>query len=435
MIPAFRNAICALGSGTLLIAAAAFSRDDLLHRQFFAELQASAADAELANPAEIDSENFAGDVEPISRPMWHTRRSWDDDTPSIASANTSEFSSAAPSDVHPSAVFPSAVYHNASLRSAAPKADAVSEAVPPPAAQDAANDTTKHSHDAASPVVVLKPEEKRIASRERFPGPASDQRPASLVTRIYHPITISVIDLERLVRPLLTPGVGTAIANERTASDDGPADAGQSVLLVRDRPEIVSQIDTIYADLEAAPKRVVIDAVIADIALADAVPAGWQLSHSHFGVIDAGVQSVVASLRTLGRVSVIATNQLQVIDRQWAQLEWTEGSSQMSAFDRSLRMATRFRIRPSVLAGGTIRLEVHPTSSRLKDAATARPQLATVAFTTDIMLHDGSTALIAGSIDERTADANSSAGPAIHPQPTLRHETVLLLMPRISRAD
>jgi type II secretory pathway component GspD/PulD (secretin) len=431
MIPAFRNAICALGSGTLLIAAAAFSRDDLLHRQFFAELQASAGDAELASPAEIDSENFAGDVEPISQPTWHTRRPWADDTPSIASANTSEFSSAAPS-----AVFPSAVFHNASLRSDSPKADAVSEAVPsPPPAQDAAKETAKHTPSAASPVVVLKPDEKRIASRERFPGIASERKPASLVTRMYHPITIGVLDLERLVRPLLTPGVGTAIANERTASEDGPADGGQSVLLVRDRPEIVSQIDAIYADLEAAPKRVVIDAVIADIALADAVPAGWQLSHSHFGVIDAEPQSVIASLRTLGRVSVIATNQLQVIDRQWAQLEWTEGSSQLSASDRSLRMATRFRIRPSVLAGGTIRLEVHPTSSRLKDAATPRPQLATVAFTTDLVLHDGSTALIAGSIDERSADANSSAAPVIHPQPTLRHETVLLLMPRISRAD
>jgi type II secretory pathway component GspD/PulD (secretin) len=348
-------------------------------------------------------------------------------TPIAASSTTPDNTSSVPSAVA------SGVFQNASLRSASPKAGPSNETVALPTA---AHDKAKYAApNAGSPHVVLKPEEKWIASRERFPGISSELKPASLVTRIYHPITTSVLDLERLVRPLLTPGLGTAIANASPTNEDGPADADQSVLLVRDRPDVVSQIDSIYADLEAAPKRVVIDAVIADIALADSVPAGWQLHHSHFGVIDGEPQSVVTSLRKLGRVSVIATNQLQVIDRQWTQLEWTERSSQSSAADHSVRMATRFRIRPSVLASGTIRLEVHPTSSRLKDSATARPQLATVAFTTDMVLHDGSTALIAGSIDERSADANSSAAPVIHPQPILRHETVLLLMPRISRAD
>jgi hypothetical protein len=159
------------------------------------------------------------------------------------------------------------------------------------------------------------------------------------------------------------------------------------------------------------------------------------------------------SLRVLGRVSAIATNQLQVIDRQWAQLEWTEracrssaGGETAAALDATLRLATKLHIRPSVLSSGLIRLEVHPTSSRLKEGSSVRPEIATVAFTTDIVLHAGATAVIAGSVDERPPDAEpalaSAKGalrpgdaPSIHPQPNVRHETVLLLMPRISREN
>ena len=49
----------------------------------------------------------------------------------------------------------------------------------------------------------------------------------------------------------------------------------------------MSQIDAIYADLEAAPKRVVIDALIADVALSDSTPPGWEIEKSRFGVVDA----------------------------------------------------------------------------------------------------------------------------------------------------
>ena len=280
----------------------------------------------------------------------------------------------------------------------------------------------------ARPVVVLKPEERPIADREKFTAAASDTRRAALVTRLYHPSAMSVSDLERLIRPLLTPGMGTATAYTTAATDDGPADGSvggtgvprPDVLLVHDRPEVMRQIDAIYSDLEAAPKRVVIDALIADVTLPDSVPPGWELRQSQFGMIEAEPRTVLDSLRVLGRVRVIATNQLQVIDRQWAQLEWTERACQLPAgrepvaagWDASLRLATKFRIRPSVLSSGRIRLEVHPTSSRLKEGSSVRPEIATVAFTTDIVLHAGATAVIAGSVDERPADVEPLPSPA-----------------------
>jgi type II secretory pathway component GspD/PulD (secretin) len=212
-------------------------------------------------------------------------------------------------------------------------------------------------------------------------------------------------------------------------------------LLVRDRPAVLSQIDGIYADLETAPKRIAIDAVLADIALPDSVASGWHLRESEFGVVKAEPRSVIDSLRSLGRVTVIATNQLQILDRQWGRLEWTERPAPpTSGHESTLRMGTKIRIRPSVLANGVIRLEVHPSSSRLKEAASSHPQMATVAFTTDVALRSGATALIAGCGDERAANTETGIAaakivPKIHPQPSIRHETILLLMPRISRED
>jgi type II secretory pathway component GspD/PulD (secretin) len=248
---------------------------------------------------------------------------------------------------------------------------------------------------------------------------------------------MSMADLERMIRPLLTAGVGTVVGSRTADSEDNMAET----LLIRDRQEVLSQIDGIYADLEAAPKRIAIDAVLAEIALPDSIASGWHLRESEFGAVKAEPPAVIDQLRSLGSVTVIATNQLQILNRQWGELEWTErAASPAIGHEPTPQLATKIRIRPSVLANGVIRLEVHPTSTRLKEAASTHPQMATVAFTTDIALRSGATALIAGCGDERTANAETGlAGakivPKIQPQSNIRRETILLLMPRISRQD
>jgi Bacterial type II and III secretion system protein len=271
----------------------------------------------------------------------------------------------------------------------------------------------------------MKPDERLLASHEQHPASDTKDKPERLITRIYRPITTSVTDLERLIRPLLTPGVGTVVANRNAYSDEDSEAGTAETLLVRDRPETLIQIDAIYADL----------------ALPDSVAPGWRLRESEFGVVKAEPRTVIESLRSMGSVTVIATNQLQILDRQWGQLEWTERSTAGApGHESTLRLATKIRIRPSVLANGVIRLEVHPTSTRMKEAGSPHPQMATVAFTTDVALRAGATALIAGSGDERIANPGSALAaakfvPDIYPQPSIRHETILLLMPRISRAD
>jgi hypothetical protein len=460
MIRSFRTAIWTLGSGIVLIATAALSREQLPRSESLADWGPGAARIEWQEPAEVADTHDLQNAGPSGMSIAQTLPSAADQTNS-GSAIQATVPPQTPEKT-------SAVFQNASLQSASRQSGRSIEIGPLMAAENAGKNAVV---SAAKPVVVLKPDERPIAGREKISAAASDKRAAELGTRVYHPNAMSVLELERLIRPLLTPGIGTATASTiTTTADNGPADGSTSggqqsselslaepranVLLVHDRPEILHQIDAIYADLEAAPKRVVIDALIADVALPDSVPPGWELRQSRFGVIDAEPRIVLNSLRVLGRVSAIASNQLQVIDRQWAQLEWTERGCRASAGsvpvgdaqDASLRLATILRIRPSVLSSGLIRLEVHPTSSRLKEGSSVRPEIATVAFTTDIVLHAGATAVIAGSVDERPPDAEpafaSAKGalrpgdaPCIHPQPRVRHETVLLVMPRISREN
>jgi hypothetical protein len=414
MIASFRSAILALGSGSLLVAATALSRDGLPKRPLFNEAQQSAARPESQGPARIVGNTLADDGEPSTPRSSRADLSRSDERPND---KTSKRPAPAPTAVK------SPVFQNASLRSAVPF---------------------------GAPRVVLKPQERLLATLDSGPLAAatrSESATPGLITRIYHPQTTSIADLARLIRPLLTPGVGTAVANPEASLAD--ENHHPSVLIVRDRAEIVSQVDAIVADLEAAPKRIVIDALIADMALPDSVAPGWEIDQSHNGVIDAPPRTALNSLRVLGRARVIATNQLQVIDRQWASLEWTEGAlppaenGSADAPASALRQATRFRVRPSILADGLIRLEVHPTCSRRKEGIPGRPEVTTVTFTTDLVLHAGTTVLIAGSSDERMPEneplvvpaksaSRAADFPKIEPRPAIRRQTVLLLMPRIA---
>ncbi len=455
MIASFRAAIFALGSGSLLVAATALSRDALPTHRLSAATDPGVAQSESQSPARIVREAMADEAEPAP-PSTATAAPL-----TVSSSEQCPTGAAAQTPTPEPASGKSTPFQNDALRSAPPPEATTDQPTSSISTKTAAlpAETTRTVSSVTRPVVVLKPLERLLASldnRLTTSAPPADRATGDLVTRIYHPITTSVADLQRLIRPLLTPGVGTLVANADSSTTDGPSSdsppadgtSGPVVVIVRDRAEVVSQIDAIYADLEAAPKRVVIDALIADVALSDSIPPGWELEKSRFGVIEAEPRAVLNSLRGTGRVQIIATNQLQVIDRQWASLEWSQGASQPSESrsddaGASLHLATSFRLRPSILPGGLVRLEIHPTSSRRTEGVSPRPEVATLTFTTDLVLHSGATALISGTIDERMPEseppavsANSSSraadAPKIEPLPGVRRQTVLLLMPRVA---
>jgi len=455
MIRPFRTSIWALGSGTILIAAAALSRDESPRCQFVADRELSATRSAWEKPVEIVDFEPLQEAEHSAPSVGQTPRSAVDEAANDRPVSVEERTPTKPA----------AVFQNAALRSGTQQSGPKIQIGPLISENDRVTADPKGKDSllaVAPPLIVRKPEERSRAGHDRESEASPGGKALTLVARLYRPNTMTVSDLERLIRPLLTPGLGTATTSTTDAAEEETADGGvddrrgllPDVLLVRDRPEVMRQIDALYSELDAAPKRVVIDALIADVTLPDSVPPGLELQQSRFGLIDAEPRAVVSTLRALGHVSVIATNQLHVVDRQWAVLEWTQrlcessaGGQPTAAVQSSLRLATKFRIRPSVLSNGLIRLEIHPQSSRLKQVARSeRPEMATVAFTTDLVLHPGATAVIAGSVDQLPADTEPARSPgeivtrpgdipAIHPQPSVRRETVLLVMPRIAHEN
>ena len=278
MIASFRTAIFALGSGSLLVAATALSRDALPTHPLSATTDPSVAQSESGSPVRIVREAMADEAEPSPPPTATTAQT---PTPERTADQSTPF-------------------QNAALRSAPPPEAIADQPTSSISTKTAAlpAETTNAASSVTRPVVVLKPQERLLAPLDNGPtpsAPSSDRATDDLVTRIYHPNTTSVADLQHLIRPLLTPGVGTLVTNADATTTDGPSGdnpladgkSGPVVVIVRDRPEVVSQIDAIYADLETAPKRVVIDALIADVALSDSIPPGWEIEKSRFGVIDA----------------------------------------------------------------------------------------------------------------------------------------------------
>lgn len=272
------------------------------------------------------------------------------------------------------------------------------------------------------------------------------------ITRVYRPACVTAKDLEPLLRPLLTPGVGTLIARS-LAGDDGGKESGKrnashatrDVVVVRDRPEIVQQIDALVRDLDAPPKRVAIDAVLLELTLNGSSPRSLDFHSSRTELVPGSPRDLIAAMQKAGQVSVLATNHLELIDREWGELQWASraddsqsGNTNRVAVATSdiARTAVKIRVRPVVLAGGQVRLEVHPDFSRSQRRSRAEHlELETLTFTTDLVLHEGVTCVIDGFADERPANTVILPSPAevprIEPQTTVRQETKLLMMPRI----
>jgi len=185
--------------------------------------------------------------------------------------------------------------------------------------------------------------------------------------------------------------------------------------------------------------------------------------------------TVFNQIRGLGHTTLRASSQLQAISGAWAELEWSEqnivpASNRPDTDDtadrdpanaRSISVSkpgapavTTLRIRPSSQSEGAIRIEVRAQSSQVDDhTRPERPQLVTVRFNTEVVLHEGATGIINLFVDEpldmRSAptiqvDAAAAAlaisgrpsipAAKIVPQPGRREQTLLLLMPRFVRS-
>ncbi|HEY2760177.1 MAG TPA: secretin N-terminal domain-containing protein, partial [Pirellulales bacterium] len=108
----------------------------------------------------------------------------------------------------------------------------------------------------------------------------------SVGTRVYHLNYIRAADVQALIQPLLTPGIGTSSvtqpANEGIAADGDKAGGNQyanaDAVVVHDYVAVLNQVDQVIAEVDRKPAQVAIDAMILKVTLDDKYEFGVDLA-------------------------------------------------------------------------------------------------------------------------------------------------------------
>ena len=307
--------------------------------------------------------------------------------------------------------------------------------------------------------------------------------------RIYRPNYVKASELQKLLEPYITAGVGL-ITISSPASVGIPADntttggdsfAGNEVLLVRDYERVLSEIDHLMLEIDCQPSQVAIEAMILSVKLTDTnslgvdfellrdknnvrLISGTPLSDLasidvtkgglKFGFLDSSLGLFISALETVGDTNVVASPHLMCLNKQRAEIligsqlgyvntTVTETSSTQSV--SFLEVGTQLRLRPFIASDGNIRMEVHPelsTGSVRIEGGLTLPNKDVTQVTTNIMVRDGSTVIIGGLIrsDLETSGAQIpflGSSPVIGPlfrqkkETTGKHEIIVLITPRI----
>jgi type II secretory pathway component GspD/PulD (secretin) len=335
-----------------------------------------------------------------------------------------------------------------------------------------------------------------------------------LPIRVYHLNSLKSTDLEKMLKPFLSPkgkltasppsaaglpsatggagggaapggggappggGAPSAGAASTGAGTAGNALAGEDVIIVQDREPNLLAIDRVVAQLDIQPPQVLIEAVIltleldkdvefgVNFALADqagkilsvfgngalinsavgftpartlnptpgdpnasSFPIGTVRGNPaqgfaaneqgvRFGFTSKTVTGFLRALEKLGKIEVLATPRLLVLNKQLAQLQLGQLLG-YSTFSQSivstvqqvqfLPVGTQLRVRPFVSSDGMIRMEIHPERST-GTVVNNIPQTTTSEVTTNVLVPDGSTMLIGGLID-RVRDRSQNSVP------------------------
>lgn len=279
----------------------------------------------------------------------------------------------------------------------------------------------------------------------------------AIITRVYRPNYVTAAELQKLVTPLLTQGVGqTTVTVSRVAvssptksgiaasSDNSGGDdfAGQEVLLVRDYASVIEIIDELLREVDQRPRQVALEAMILSVRLNDENQRGidFELLRDEnnarlisgtpltdlaainvtdgglkFAFLDSSISAFVKALETVGDTDVIAAPRLMCLNKQRAeiligsQLGYVSTTVTQTAATQTvqfLEVGTQLRFRPYIASDGMVRLEVHPELStgsvRIEQGLTI-PDKDVTQVTTNIMCRDGRTVIIGGLIREDLA--------------------------------
>ena len=308
-------------------------------------------------------------------------------------------------------------------------------------------------------------------------------------TRIYRPHYVRAAELQALITPLLSEGIGaisvSGPAEVGIASDNAKAGgdnfAGGDALVVRDFEAVLSEIDQVVRQVDRKPLQVGIEAMILSVELDDEnqfgvdfqflrdsrhirMASGTPLTDlggmsfsdggMKFGFLDSSLGAFLNALESVGDTSVIATPRLLCLNKHRAEIligqqlgyistTVTETSTAQSV--EFLEVGTQLRLRPFISPDGMIRMEVHPELStgsvELKGDFTL-PEKEVTQVTTNIMVPDGCTMIIGGLMRE-DLDKRSSQLPHLGDIPGIgflfrnrtethrRSEILVLITPHI----
>ena len=290
-----------------------------------------------------------------------------------------------------------------------------------------------------------------------------------IVTKIYHPHYISVIDLKDLVVPLQTPApIGkiafttaseTGIPNDKENAGGNRLSQGDA-LLVQDYEEVIREVDAVVAEMDVPPLQVHIEALILSVKLEEEMKLGVNFALLHdksnqllvsgngqqlknatgfpgvasalvppagdfiantaglkYGFLSGDIAGFVEAIERITDTNVVAAPQLRVLNKQRAQLligkrlsykTLAFQSNQTIESANFLDTGTRLILRPFIAPDGLIRMEVHPEkSSGSINQTTGLPDVDTTEVTTNVMVRDGSTVVIGGLIMEEGEDESS----------------------------
>ena len=294
-------------------------------------------------------------------------------------------------------------------------------------------------------------------------------RGRKVVTKVYHPHYISVIDLKDLIIPLQTPApigkIAVTAPSEIGIANDKENAGGNRIsqndaLLVQDYAEVIEEIDAVVAEMDVPPLQVHIEAMILSVKLEEEMKLGvnFALLHGHnnqllvsgngqqlnnasgfpgsganivppmgdfiantaglkYGFLRGDVSAFLEAIETITDANVVAAPQLRVLNKQRAQLLIGRRLSYKTlAFQDNqtvesanfLDTGTQLILRPFIAPDGLIRMEVHPEkSSGSINQSTGLPDVETTEVTTNVMVRDGMTVVIGGLITEEAEDEST----------------------------
>ncbi|MFV1966447.1 MAG: secretin and TonB N-terminal domain-containing protein, partial [Pirellulaceae bacterium] len=315
-----------------------------------------------------------------------------------------------------------------------------------------------------------------------------DQKQDRVDTRIYRPDFVTADELQKLLTPLLTEGLGTVVvsttAEEGIESDKtnagGDAFAGGDVLLVRDYETVLQHVDSVVAAVDIRPRQVVIETMILSVKLDDKNELGVDfellrnrdtirvvsgsplntLATADFeeglkvGFLDSSTFAFLQALESIGETSVIATPRVMCLNKQRAEIHIGSELGYVSTTVTEtaalqnvefLEVGTNLNIRPYISSDNVIRMEVHPELStgsvRVEEGFTL-PDKEVTQVTTNVMCPDRATVVIGGLIREDLVTTASQI-PVLGSLPWVgvvfrqrteeidRREIIVLLTPRI----